>query len=281
MLAGAATWAMAGAKVRDIDWSTQRAGAKGFEVLPASADADFARARVTGSPTAPRTVTVLELDDPGITRPFYVLTGKVRYWNVGGEGYLEMWSHFPGGRKHFTRTRAASGPMARLTGTSVWRVFVLPFMTAHTKQRPSKLVIKVVLPRGGTVELGPLELRQARRGEDPLSQLETWWPDRTGGLIGGLLGLLLGGLGAAVGVLSSTGKHRGLVMGLMLAGTIFGAILFAAGVGALATRQPYAVYYPLTLAGGLAAVLFTALRPGVRRRYDALERRRRRAKDVT
>src|SRR5262245_45287092 len=38
--------------------------------------------------------TVLTILQPKITTDFYAVTGEVRYDNVEGDGYLEMWNHF-------------------------------------------------------------------------------------------------------------------------------------------------------------------------------------------
>jgi len=279
--------------VHEVDWTAVQIGARDFQVVPATPPglreevrrlghepADFPCARITNPTAASRTARVLVLDAPGVSQATYAVTGQVRYESVGGEGYLEMWSVFPGGKRHFSRTLAAQGPMARLHGTAGWRWFCLPFSVTSGGQRPHRLILNVVLPRGGTVELGPLKLTQYAPGEDPLQQPGHWWSERAGGLLGGLLGVLLGTLGAAIGALSCSGKYRGLVLGLLLAGIVFGAVLLAVGAAAVVAHQPYGVYYPLLLAGGLAAALCAVLRPGVRRRYDEQELRRMSAQDT-
>jgi hypothetical protein len=38
--------------------------------------------------------TVLTIVQPKITTDFYAVSGQVRYDNVEGDGFLEMWSHF-------------------------------------------------------------------------------------------------------------------------------------------------------------------------------------------
>jgi hypothetical protein len=69
--------------------------------------------------------TVLTIVQPKITTDFYALTGEVRYDNVEGDGFLEMWSHFGEQAAYFSRTLGVAGPMAKLTGTSDWRAFTL------------------------------------------------------------------------------------------------------------------------------------------------------------
>ena len=49
----------------------------------------------------PRTVTVLDLDSPGVTTFHYALDGSVRYEGVEGKSYLEMWNWFADGGMYF------------------------------------------------------------------------------------------------------------------------------------------------------------------------------------
>jgi len=65
----------------------------------------------------------------------------------------------------------------------------------------------------------------------------------------------------------------------MASATVAGAIAAAAGVFAWVRGQPYAVYYPLLLGGGIAAVVFGSLIPAARKRYAAIELRRMAAMD--
>src|SRR5215475_7425533 len=105
--------------------------------------------------------TVLTIVQPKITTDFYVITGEVRYDNVEGDGFLEMWSHFGETAAYFSRTLGVSGPMAKLTGTSDWRAFMLPFNAKGASSRPSKLVVNVRLPGKGSVFLRNLKLVQS------------------------------------------------------------------------------------------------------------------------
>jgi uncharacterized membrane protein HdeD (DUF308 family) len=59
-----------------------------------------------------------------------------------------------------------------------------------------------------------------------------------------------------------------------------GVVTFVAGAVAWTRGQPYAVYYPLLLVGGISAVVFTTTLPALRKRYEARELRRMRALDV-
>lgn len=260
--------------LREITWQGQApAGAKAAASGPGNIE-------VPNPSGAPLTLPLLTLENPGVTQATHALTGRVRYENVTGPAYLEMWTSYPDGKRFFSRAMAPRGPMGRLQGTSGWRYFSIPFFARGTSQPPSRLELNLVMPGKGTVELGPVALRQFAKGEDPLALPGQWWPGWMGGVIGGLLGVLLGCLGGVTGVLSASGKHRGLVLGLMVAGLIAGLALLAVGVAALVAHQPYAVYYPFLLAGGLVAVLCGGLRPVVQRRYAEFELRRMSAQDT-
>lgn len=234
---------------------------------------------VVSSDGAPRTVTILTVDDPGIALSRYAIEGNVRYENVAGTAYLEMWSFFPQAR-YFSRTLDASGPLRSLQGSSDWRSFVLPFYNKAGGPPPPHLVVNVVLPGRGTVAVGPLRLVQYRDDEDPLAVKGAWWSGRTGGLVGGLGGGILGCLGALVGVLGGLGKARRLVMGLLGLILAAGAAGLVVGVAALARAQPYEVFYPPLIVGivGTLVPLFT-LRT-LRRRYQDREMRRMQALDA-
>src|SRR5688500_2139218 len=92
-------------------------------------------------------VRVLDLKDPKVTHASYAIRGQVKYTEVKGKAYLEMWSHFPDGSFFFSRTLDTSGPMGQLQGTSDWREFVLPFFSQPGKF-PSKIEVNIVLPQG-------------------------------------------------------------------------------------------------------------------------------------
>lgn len=227
-----------------------------------------------------RTATVLVVESPGITRSCYAMTGRVRYEGVQGEAYLEMWSHFPDGSHYFTRTLGRSGLLQRLEGSSPWRPFSLPFRATSGTDGPETLVVNVVLPGRGTVYLGPLRLVQYADDEDPLALPGAWWGDRTGGLIGGISGVVFGSVGGLIGILSGMGKARRTVLALARATCAAGILLLIVGVAALADSQPYAVWYPLVLAGILCSSIMGGMLPVLRRRYEQLELRRMTAMDA-
>lgn len=91
---------------------------------------------------------------------------------------------------------------------------------------------------------------------------------------GGVLGPLGGLWGGLAGWLAPQGRGRTgvLMIGWGFFGT--GVLLLAVGVYALAAGQPYGIWYGPCLIGGLFTVLFGALTPVVRHRYDQAEQRR-------
>jgi hypothetical protein len=115
---------------------------------------------------------------------------------------------------------------------------------------------------------------------------EPWFPHPElfatlyGSLAGGVGGTLLGLLGAAAGTLAPQGKGRGFVLGAMLVFLVLGVLQLLFGLAALSCRQPYAIWYPPLLCGAIATILMTALRPVVRRHYDAAEQRRLEAEGI-
>jgi hypothetical protein len=227
-------------------------------------------------------VKVLEIDDPKITQTNYAIRGRVKYKDVKGHGYLEMWNHFPDGTAYFSRTLDTSGPMGELHGESDWREFVLPFYSKPGKL-PSKLEVNVVLPEGGTVQLGEAKLVQpfANPSADAGAGAGgAWWDDRQGAKIGAIMGTSLGIMGALIGILAGIGRSRRLVLSLAMTAVTFSVTLLLLGVVALAAKQPYAVWYPLVLGGGIGTIVVGSLIPMIKRRYAEHELRRMTAADV-
>jgi hypothetical protein len=268
--------------VQELSWtSLQQSGRiAGGTVLPPDGSQPFHRLRVEGPPGQAVRVLVLRIDRPAITRARYALTGLVRHEDVRTAGHLEMWNHFPNGGRYFSKTLAGAGPMRPLAGTSDWRPFVVPFFNDEHAPPPTALTLSVVLPGGGRVDLGPMRLVQYGAGEDPLAAPGQWWGDRTGGVVGGGAGAVVGILGSLVGWLGGTGRARRFVLGLTLALVAAGVVTFAAGAVAWTRDQPFGVYYPLLLVGGLTAVVFATALPVLWKRYEAQELRRMRALDV-
>lgn len=283
VLCALADLAQAADVLREISWASLKQGGAllAGEVRPADGSAAFDYLEVKNVEPMARTVTLFKLDRPAITRSRYALVGDVRYEAVEGAGYLEMSSTFAEKGSFFTRTVDPSGPAQRLSGSSSWRPFALPFDAAGAAIPPESLTVNVTLPGRGTVHLGALRLVQYADDENPLAVAGAWWGPRTGGLVGGLVGSLLGCVGAVIGVLAGRGKGRAVVLGLAKGMLVFGAASLVLGVVALLRGQPYEVYYPLLLCGVLDVVLPAVLIPVLRRRYAELELRKMAAQDLS
>lgn len=212
------------------------------------------------------------IENPEVPSDGYAVVGRVRYEGVEGHAYLEMWSVFADGERYFSRTLAERGPQARLSGTSAWRAFELPFHLDGAPT-PEGLEIGIVLPGAGTVEVGSLELVSLAGAGG------AWWSDRTAGLVGGIGGSLIGILGAVIGWLVSRGRARSFTLGAMKAGVGLGVVLLAIGALAVGVSQPYAVVYPMFLSGVILVAVFGGLLPTARRAYAEQELRRMRALD--
>ena len=268
--------------LREFSWSAAagEAGISGATVLPADEGTPFERLKVARDAGQGGAISLLTIKAPPITTATYALVGRVRHEAVAGDGYLEMLSFFPGRGWRYSRTLEVRGPMKKLTGSSAWRRFVLPFYMKQAGAPPAHLAFKAVFPGGGTVFVGPVRLVQYGAGEDPLAAPGAWWTDRQGGWLGGVLGCVMGGVGGLLGLLGGRGKARRFVIGSLRATAIAGAAMLAGGIVAVVRDQPYGVFYPLLLAGGMMAVLGTLMVPVIRRRYRQMELRKIQAMDA-
>jgi hypothetical protein len=236
-------------------------------LVPANALAEADWSGKTFELQGPGTHPVLVLESPAVRGDAYAITGRVAYEGVEGDAYLEMWSQLPDGSRYFSRTLAASGPLAKLRGSSPERAFALPFQLTAGAPHPTRLEVNLVLPAAGRVTLRGLRLES---GAGATAAPGAWWSDREAGWIGGAAGSAFGLLGALVGTLSSLGRGRRFVMAALAAMGTGGLVALAAGLVAVASGQPYAVWYPLVLLGVLGPVLGFSLRGTVRRRFEAL-----------
>ena len=242
------------------------------EVLPAEPPEKGEILKIENPQDRSKKVKLLEIKDPGITDLTYAIRGRIRYENVKGRSYLEMWNYFPDDSHYFSRTLGNRGLLKHLEGTSAWRPFALPFsIEKETAARPNRLVVNLVFEGSGTVYLTPPRLEQYANAEEVLGVHGAWWGERTGGVIGGILGTVLGLLGGLIGTLGGRGRARTFVMALMAAIVFFGCVLLVAGAFALLVGQPYAVWYPMLLCGVISTLVCGSLRPVMRRRYEQRE----------
>lgn len=227
----------------------------------------------------PLTVRLMTVSNPPVTAQFYSIVGDIKYANVQGDGYLEMWNYFPNGNaalpeeQYFSRTLGVSGEMGKISGTCDWRRFSLPFDRTGASSPPKRLEINLVLPGNGTVYLRPMSLSEAA-SSSPSKTSAGWWSEGQAGLIGGIGGSVIGCFGALLGTLCGFGKARRFVLTTTKILSALGVLLALAGIVALVQKQPYAVYYPLLLGGFICAPVFGVNLRTVRKRYDDLEIRR-------
>lgn len=112
-----------------------------------------------------------KLEKPGITKKCYALRGKVRYKDVSGIGYFELWNEFPPAKpggpapRYFSRSLAETGPFSRITGSSDWREVFIPFDASEAPEHPQTLELNLSLPGAGEVEVTSLVLMQFDNAE--------------------------------------------------------------------------------------------------------------------
>lgn len=194
--------------------------------------------RVETGPDGPHNVVVLEIDAPPLSGPRWRLEGRMRYQNVESEGHLILISKLEG-RDYTTKTVAYEGPIGKITGSSDWRRFALPFRLTDQKGPPEKLTLQVFLPGSGIVDLSPVQL-YADFDDELVANLgpRIGWNQGTMGMAAGLFGGLLGLIGAILGLLNATKQSLRLIwgihktaMGLCLAAALTGAFAIFTGVG--------------------------------------------------
>ncbi len=233
------------------------------------------------------TVTVFSLDNPKIAETEYALTGQISYHNITTPGFLEMLNHFPQGQ-FFTRALSPEGPLGLIQASSPWRTFTLPFTTNKDIKAPSKIELNLSLPGGGTIYLKSISLVEHTTGAKALvaplasgtGDGPVWWSDRTAGWLGAMSGVFIGFAGALIGICSSKGRAKRLVQGIMFLTLGLGLMMVVMGIVAVIREQPYVVYYPLLLGGGIITVVFGALVKTIQKRYLDLELRKMSAVDA-
>jgi hypothetical protein len=204
--------------LHEYDWQKLSGSGELLGGTPATVDGKSA-VKIASTNDAGLRVQLLRITNPPVTKMLYAVMGEVKYENVKGDGFLEMWNYFsplkPGmfEGQYFSRTLGQSGEMGKLSGTSNWRPFTLPFDRTGGNSKPTRLEINVILPSQGTVYLGPIKLVEYE-GNLGLAHKSAgaWWPDRAAGWIGGIGGTVLGCLGSVLAVLAAKGRCRGFFL---------------------------------------------------------------------
>lgn len=108
--------------------------------------------------------------------------------------------------------------------------------------------------------------------------MDMWWSaeqaNELGGWVGAGVGIVGGLFGSAMGLLIPRGKGRSFMIPAHVAITFAGVAMLIVGVIALAMSQPFHVYFPLLLCGGITAISLGCLLPVTLNGYRASERRR-------
>jgi hypothetical protein len=265
--------------LREYDWQKVSASGELLGGTPVTIDGKSS-VKITSTNDTGLRMQLLRIANPPVSKMVYAIMGEVKYEAVKGDGFLEMWNYFPPLKpgimegQYFSRTLGESGEMGKLSGTSSWRPFVLPFDRTGGNSKPTRLEINVILPGPGTVYLGPIRLVEYEGNFGMQKQQGAWWSDRTAGLIGGIGGGVLGTLASVLAMLASKGKARRFVVASAIAMIALGVLFTLAGLWALAEHQPFGVWFPLLLLGVLLEFIIAARLKQFRKGYEDLELRR-------
>jgi len=111
--------------------------------------------------------------------------------------------------------------------------------------------------------------------------VEAWFDPGVAWIPSALLGAIGGGIGGPLaGMFAPKGKFSKQVMGFYYLILLISAGLFAGGVIALISGQPYAVWYGLGFPGLLCLIIFGGLVGIVSKRYNEAELRKTMADDI-
>lgn len=268
--------------LRELDWQKLAASGELLGGTPVTVEGKSALKIVNTNETGLQ-LQLLRITNPPISKTLYAITGEIKYEGVKGDGFIEMWNCFPPDKrgafenKYFSRTLGESGDMGKITGTSNWRTFMLPFDRTGSKAKPTRLEINVVLPAQGTVYIGPIKLVEYKgdlgfqKQEGPA---DAWWSYQTTRRIGTSEGFVLGGLGGLVAWLASKGRCRRFVVRTSYALIGVGILLIIGGLLALATHQPSAIWFVMLLPGVLLVAIIPPRLKQFRKGYEDLELRR-------
>ncbi len=168
--------------------------------------------------------------------------------------------------------------MRKITGTSKWREFKLPFDRTGASNAPVRLQFNLVLRGRGTVYLSPVKLVEYPGAK---SAERAWWTDQAAGWWGGLGGGLIGCLGSLTAWLAWQGKARRFVVAVLTVLTSLGVLSGVAALAAFACRQPYAVWFPLSLGAALLLSICPYRLRQYQKKYEELELRRMASVDVS
>lgn len=228
--------------------------------------------KIVHSGAGPKSVSLFRVPLEGVEDTVLWYKAAVRAQGATGKAYLELWCEFPGGNRYFSRALDQS-----LTGTTGWRHSQTPFFLKEGHQ-PRAVLLGVRFEGPGAVWID--DVRLVKGSSSWLGQFNL--EDNPGavlGVLGGILGAMVGIWGGIAGTLASKGRARAFVLTSAWVIILLGAALAGIGGYCYFTRQPYGVWFPMVLAGGIIALVVLANYPALARRYTLLEASRLEAMD--
>jgi len=247
---------------------------------PVGLDGRWQALRIRRTESTPATLPIAVLEGISPTSSLFAVEGQIRYRDVQGDAYLEMWTVFPDGSRYFSRTLLDDGPMKKISGTSDWRVFSLPF-TITTSPLPERVTLEInlVMPGRGIIDIGPFRI--ANLSPDLYREHGYWWTGQTAGWIGGLFGVGIALVTILLNYLVRRQVPYSFIRGVLLVEFGLGVIAFAAGLVAMMyCFQPYFVNFPLIFLGAFMCFYAPAGAYRLRRYYREIELRKMRAMDL-
>lgn len=107
------------------------------------------------SANAPMTVQLYEVEKLNIDKARLIYRARVRTQDLDGKAYLEMWCHFTGKGKYFSR--ALNQPFS---GTMEWSTTETTFFL-QKGQKPDRVSLNLVVNGTGTVWIDDIRLLKA------------------------------------------------------------------------------------------------------------------------
>ena len=99
-----------------------------------------------------------------------------------------------------------------------------------------------------------------------------WFDAQTAGVLGGIFGGVMGVCGGVIGIMSGVfgrdGKYRKVVLTLAVVLVAIGVFLLPIGLVAVLMRQPFHVWYPIILTGGIGITVFLPLYFSLKKIYE-------------
>ena len=236
------------------------------ETSPAKGEAAL---KVHYDGVGPVSITLIEVDDPGLENCMLLYEAWIRSEDVQAPAYVEMLCAIGSG-EFFSRALNQA-----VEGTTEWKKTQTPFRL-ELGQRPSRVKLGIRMEGPGTVWVDEIRMQ-------PVSPWSGYGvaPGALWGAIGAALGVLAGVWGILAGTLAARGQARAFVLGYGVVLWACCVVLLVEGIVLAATGRAYALWFPCLLCGAIGTALFSLLVPLVQYRYRQAEARRMAAMDLT